>query len=131
MEKHLQFNTILRKAQNMQSSICVDAQCNIISKRGKKWIEKVKTIYILSYDSFVYSHIVHCYLSSKFVVAVEFKTMSISFHISSLNVQYLIPKFSSQTSPEIGVTLSEINYSRFASKLFLITINRSFPSIYK
>ena len=33
-----------------------------------------------------------CYLSSKFVVAAEFKTMSISFHISSLNIESLIPK---------------------------------------
>ena len=45
-------------------------------------------------NQLIFAYIVLCYHSSKFVVAAEFKTMSISFHISSLNIESSIPKFS-------------------------------------
>ena len=130
MEKHLQFNTFLCKVQNMQSSICVDAQCNIISKERNR---KGKILLLFNYMNHLdHAHnIVLCYLSSKFVVAAEFKTISISFHISSINMESLIPKFSSLMSPGIGVTLSNIKDSRFAPKLFLRTLNMSFSITYR
>ncbi len=82
-------------------------------------------------NNFNYTYIVLCYLSSKLVVAAEFKTMSISFHISSLNIESSIPKFSWQMLPEIGVTFSNIKDSRFAPKFFLRTLNKSFPNTCK
>ena len=87
---------------------------------------------LLNYmNNFHYTYIVLCYLSSKLVVAAEFTTMSISFHISSLNIESSIPKLSWQMLPEIGVTFSNIKDSRFAPKFSLRTLNKSFPNTCK